>query len=48
MPFGVIPPPRANDALTQCLISLILELRALANPYFAITQHNQCHSQWHN
>ena len=26
--FGVIPPPRANDALTQCLISLTFELRA--------------------
>ena len=28
MPFGVITPPRANDALTQCLISLTFELRA--------------------
>jgi hypothetical protein len=37
MPFGVIPPPRANYALTQCLT---FELRALANHYFAI--------QWHN
>ena len=48
MPFGVIPQPRANYALTKCLISLIFELKALANHYFAIKCRNPWYSQWNN